>query len=356
MEIIPIKWEEGKIKIIDQTLLPHKVVYLELNSYERIVEAVKRMEIRGAPLIGVAAAFGLAMATLKNNFKNKYDLKEEIKKAKKIIKDARPTAVNLIWALNRIEKKFFEIYKKNNIEAIKYELFCEAERILNEDIKNNEKIGENGVEIFRKRSNVLTHCNTGALATAGFGTALGVIKCAHKKGLIKKVYVDETRPLFQGARLTTWELKNENIPHVLITDNSAGYIMSKGMVDLVIVGADRITSNGDVANKIGTYMLAVCAKENRIPFYVAAPLSTVDMSLKEGKDIIIEERDEEEVFKIGNLMIAPKGTKALNYAFDITPYKYISGLITEVAFLKRPFRNKLKMLLNRSDKVQKNPS
>ncbi len=342
MEIRPIKFEKGKLKIIDQTVLPYRLAYLELNSYEKVVEAIKKMQIRGAPLIGITAAFGLALATLKKNLKNKRDLEKEIIKAKKIIKDARPTAVNLVWGLNRIEKRFYEIYEKNSIEEIRNELFYEAERILNSDIENNKKIGENGLQIFNKKSNVLTHCNAGALATGGFGTALGVIKSAYKKGLIKKVYVDETRPLLQGARLTTWELMNEGIPCVLITDNTSGYLMKKGQVDLIIVGADRITSNGDVANKIGTYMLAVCAKENKIPFYVAAPLSTVDMALKDGEDIIIEERSEEEVFKIGKVEIAPKNTRCLNYAFDVTPAKYISGLITEVGLLRKPIKDKLK--------------
>lgn len=308
---------------------------------------IKDMNLRGAPLIGIAAAFALAMV-VKSAGSAGYDkLSKELYKAGEELIKTRPTAVNLKWAVDRM-LKLMETNRERRVESLKDLLIAEAVKIYKEDLENNKLIGKYGSELIREKDTVLTHCNAGALATAGYGTALGVIRAAHAKKKKITVFVDETRPYLQGARLTAFEMAEEKIPHFLITDNMAGYFMSKGKINVVVVGADRITANGDVANKIGTYSLAVLAYANKIPFYVAAPSSTIDFSLKTGEQIPIEMRSEDEVKKIFGKDITCKKTRALHPAFDVTPSKYISAIITEKGVIRAPYDVNLeKVILNK---------
>jgi len=309
-----IEWKNNKLSIIDQTRLPEKLVFIDLYDYRQVVKAIKTMQVRGAPVIGVAAAFGIVLAY------------PRIKEAARTLIASRPTANSIFWAVNRMLK----------VKGGRDELLVEAQKMANEDIQINRAIGRKGRRLIKSGMTILTHCNAGALATVDYGTALGVLRAAWEQGKRFQVLVDETRPLLQGARLTAWELKRLGIPHRLITDSMAGYFMSRGAVDLVIVGADRIAKNLDVANKIGTYSLAVLAKENNIPFYVAAPYSVIDKKVKTGKHIKIEERDPSEVVEIQGRRTAPPGTKAFNPAFDVTPHKYIAGIITEKSVVVEP--------------------
>ena len=327
-DIRPIDVKDHKLYVIDQLKLPQETVWVELSTYREVAKAIKDMIIRGAPLIGIVGAYGFAIGIRQIVEENRS--LNEAEEVLETLKNTRPTAVNLFWALDRMWKKFRK-WTEEGIEGKKLvdALFKEANRIDVEDYHANKAIGGYGQVLLPEKCNVLTHCNTGALATSGWGTALGVIRSAFEMEKDITVYVDETRPYLQGARLTAWELLQEGIPHYLITDNSAGFLMSKGLIDAVIVGADRITANGDVANKIGTYSLAILAEAHDIPFYVAAPTSTFDLNTKSGKDIPIEERDETEVKKCGGCDIAPEGTKALNYSFDITPASKITAIITE---------------------------
>lgn len=326
-DIRPIEVKDQKLIVLNQLKLPHTEEWIELSTYEEVAKAIKDMVIRGAPLIGIVGAYGFAIG-IKNLIEEGKPL-EEAKTVLNILKNTRPTAVNLFWALDRMWKKF-EKWKEEKTEAeLIKALFKEANRIDLEDYHANKSIGGYGQVLIPKKANILTHCNTGALATSGWGTALGVIRSAFEDGKDITVFVDETRPYLQGARLTAWELEQEGIPHYLITDNSAGFLISKGMIDVIIVGADRITANGDVANKIGTYTLSVLAKHHNIPFYVAAPTSTFDLETQSGQDIPIEERNENEVKTCGGYKIAPEKTKALNYSFDITPAENITAIITE---------------------------
>lgn len=318
-----ISWEKTGVRIIDQTLLPDKLVYKIIKTPEEMASAIKTLTIRGAPLIGVAAAYGTALAA-------KTDDKKKIQKAIKLIESTRPTAYNLFSALNRIKKVLSET---NDFSLI----IEEAHKIKSEDEILCRKIGEYGETLIPRNARCMTHCNAGALATAGIGTALAAIYLAKEKNKISRVFVPETRPLLQGARLTAWELSQNDIPVTLLCDSARGYAISNGMVDLCIVGADRITRNGDTANKIGTFPLAVLAKTHNIPFYVAAPSTTIDASIKTGKDIKIELRGEEEVTRIKGVQIAPKKINVLNPAFDVTPAKYITAFITENGILKPPF-------------------
>jgi len=336
-----IEWLGNRIRIIDQTELPHKEVFIELRDYREVANAIKRLRIRGAPDIGVAAAYGFALGAQAIKASSRDDFLTKLRPITKTLASSRPTAVNLFWALERMNETALA---GKNVTAIKKSLIADAKRIDAENDKANRRLSELGVELIKDGFTILTHCNTGSLATAAYGTALGVIKKAHEKGKGVKVYATETRPLLQGARLTTWELLKENIPVTLITDSMAGYFMSKGAINCVIVGADRIAANGDVANKIGTYSLAVLAAENGIPFYVAAPMSTVDFSLSTGTDIPIEERNPEEVTHIQGLRIAPPKVKAANPAFDVTPHCYISAIITEKGIAREPYVEKLKRL------------
>lgn len=329
-----IEWLGDRIKVIDQTRLPHEEVFLELRDYHEVADAIKELRIRGAPDIGVAAAYGFALGAHKIESASKNDFLAELGNVSKTLSSSRPTAVNLFWALERMNRV---AQGDADISSIRSELLAEAQRIEAENDEANRRISEFGAGLIRDGFTILTHCNAGALATAGYGTALGVIKMAHEQGKKVSVYADETRPLLQGARLTTWELLKEDIPVTLITDSMAGYLMSKGQIDCIIVGADRIAANGDVANKIGTYSLAVLARENNIPFYVAAPVSTIDFSLPSGADIPIEERSPDEVTHIHGLRIAPEGVRVANPAFDVTPHRYVSAIITENGVIREPY-------------------
>ncbi len=316
-----IRFEDWKLLLLDQRKLPFNEVFVVCNTMEEVANAIKDMVVRGAPAIGITAAYGFAMG-IKGG--------ENPETVYKTLLNTRPTAVNLKWALDRMMK----ILKDGaDTERLKKE----AEAIHREDIEVNKKMGEFGASLFDKKVSVLTHCNAGALATGDYGTALGVIRSLHKKGLIEKVLVDETRPYLQGARLTAYEMVKESIPHFVITDNTAGLLMAKGEVDAVIVGADRIAKNGDTANKIGTFMLAVLANYHKIPFYIAAPISTFDTSIESGKEIVIEERGRDEVALINGKPVIPENSPVLHYGFDITPGRLITGFITEKGVLKPPF-------------------
>ncbi|HPZ07318.1 MAG TPA: S-methyl-5-thioribose-1-phosphate isomerase, partial [Candidatus Eremiobacteraeota bacterium] len=301
-----IEYIDGKIRLIDQTKLPLVKEWIICEDYLQIAESIKKMHIRGAPAIGVAAAYGMALAAQNFRTQNINDFLKEIEKASMVLRESRPTAVNLFWAVERMVKLANES-EIDCIEEIRKTMLEEAKKIEEEDANICRKIGEIGSEIIPAKATILTHCNAGALATADYGTALGVIRSAHKQGKDIHVFVDETRPYLQGARLTAWELMEEGINISLITDNMAGHFMSRGMIDIILVGADRISSNGDVANKIGTYSVAVLAKENQIPFYSVAPISTFDITLKAGYEIPIEERNPEEVTHIFGIQIAPTG-------------------------------------------------
>jgi methylthioribose-1-phosphate isomerase len=396
--------DDDIVEMIDQRKLPDKVIYLKLKTYKDVIGAIKKMVVRGAPAIGVSAAFGLyigakdiaakmgVLSIGKNSGEDARDYEEFKTKFLKICDEmfmARPTAVNLEWAIKKMKKivtgcddvhtmanqasanlssaghSAKNIHSANspdnktankkakNINNILQKLREESVKIYNEDIEINKKMGRFGASLINSGSTILTHCNAGALATAGYGTALGVIRAAIEDKKKIKVVADETRPFLQGARLTAWELMSDNIPVTLIADNSAGLLMRKGMIDGVIVGADRIASNGDVANKIGTYQVAVLAKENNIPFYVAAPLSTIDLNIKSGEEIPIEERDGKEVSTVFGKKIAPENVDVLNYAFDITPNKYITAIITEEGIAKSPYNKSIAELFGNFKKKER---
>lgn len=338
-----IKWENNYIYLIDQRKLPREKEWLVCRTLEDVIMAIKEMAIRGAPAIGVAAAMGLALGSQSIETKQYRVFRIRFSEMAREMELARPTAINLRWAVEQM-RRLMERMKDNNVEEIKKALKMESQIILERDIEINLKIGQNGLGLIPDKATILTHCNAGALATGGFGTALGVIRAAHEAGKDIHVMVDETRPLLQGLRLTAFELMEDNIPATVIVDSAAGYLMRKKLIDLVITGADRITSNGDVANKVGTYQLAVIAKENHIPFYVAAPFSTFDMNLTKGDQIPIEERDPKEIVSFAGNLIGPEGVNAFNPAFDITPAKYISAIITEKGLLKSPYRNSIRNL------------
>jgi len=341
-----IAWKDNRVVILDQRQLPEEEVYLECFNAPAVAEAIKIMAIRGAPAIGIAAAMGIALGALaidKTDFTPFY---QELSSICETLKETRPTAVNLGWALERM-KRVCEANQEKAVEAVKKLLVGEALAILEEDIETNKRIGEQGKDLVHANDAILTHCNAGALATGGYGTALGVIRRAweDKKGI--KVIATETRPLLQGARLTAWELTREGIPVTLITDNMVAYLMQQGEIDLVIVGADRIACNGDVANKIGTYALAILAKVHGIPFYVAAPLSTFDRGTKTGQEIPIEERDASEVSTLWGRCLAPPGIKVRNPAFDVTPHRYVSAIVTEKGVIQPPFEKRLNQILGK---------
>ena len=338
-----ISWTNDTVVMIDQKALPHEEKYLTCRSYIEVIAAINDMTIRGAPAIGVAAAMGIALGMQNLQVSSEEDLKISFYRICDEFSRTRPTAVNLFWAIGRM-KRCFEENLKSDIDTIKTVLVGEAIKICEEDIAINRRIGMHGGDLIKNGDNILTHCNAGALATAGYGTALGVIRAAREEGKELHVFVDETRPVLQGARLTAWELMLENIPATLITDNMAGFLMKQGKIDLVIVGADRIAANGDVANKIGTYSLAVLAHEHNIPFYVAAPLSTIDIEIRDGDDIPLEERDDEEVLSIRGVRIAPEGMKVCNPAFDVTPNHFITAIITEAGVVASPFEETIRSL------------
>ncbi len=332
-----IFWKDDAVVMIDQKALPHEERHLRFTDYKDVIKAIKDLTIRGAPAIGVAAAMGIALGSLHLAASLKEDFKIAFHEICDQFSQTRPTARNLFWAIDRMKKRFDEAFSAPT-DQIKRILVEEATRICEEDININVRIGINGRSLIQDGDNILTHCNAGALATAGCGTALGVVRAAWEEGKKIHVFVDETRPVLQGARLTAWELIREKIPATLIADNMAGFIMKQGKISKVIVGADRIASNGDVANKIGTYSLAVLAKEHNIPFYVAAPLSTIDMSLQNGDEIPIEERNVEEITTIQGIRVAPEGMHVYNPAFDITPNRYITAIVTEAGIVSPPYQ------------------
>jgi methylthioribose-1-phosphate isomerase len=331
-----VDFKDGVVVLLDQTLLPHEVRYIECEDIESLAEAIENLRVRGAPAIGVAAALGLAVIAVQNSGKKNTEILEALRQGKERLASTRPTAVNLSWALERVMNAA-EGSDNPGEDALK-----EALRIFDENIESDRKIAEYGSKVINDGDVVLTHCNAGSLATGGYGTALGVLKAAYKKGKKITVFVDETRPLFQGARLTAFELVDAGIPVTVIVDGSTGMVMKKHDVTKVVVGADRIASNGDTANKIGTYNLAVLAKEHGIPFYVAAPLSTIDIKLGSGDNIPIEYRSDKEIEFIYGKRVVAGGARVLNPAFDVTPHEYITGIITEQGVLKPPYTESIK--------------
>ena len=337
-QIKAIEWAYGKLRLLDQTRLPLEQTTLELGHYQEVVEAIKEMRVRGAPALGVVAAYAVALAAKGIHAQNQQEFLTLLSDACSEIASARPTAVNIAWAIQRM----LELAKAEpDMSQVRARLLAEANRIQEEDQEINRRLGEVGDELIPEGGAVLTHCNTGALATAGYGTALGVIRAGWEGGKHFQVFATETRPFLQGARLTAWELVQLGIPSTLIVDSSAGLLMRRGEVDCVIVGADRIAANGDVANKIGTYPIAVVARENGIPFYVAAPISTVDLSISSGDAIPIEERSPDEVTQFNGIRTAPEGIEVRNPAFDITPHQYVAAIITENGIVREPYSESL---------------
>lgn len=342
-----VEWTSEGVRMIDQRLLPTEEKYLMLRSYEEVAEAIKKMVVRGAPAIGVSAAFGLALGAKQSVGTSTADLEDDFDYMCEVMGKTRPTAVNLFWAIERMRGALRrEKAGTDNVEEIKEKLVAEALAIFKEDLEANRSIGHYGEPLIPDGATVLTHCNAGALATAGdYGTALGVIRAARDAGKRVAVIADETRPFLQGLRLTAWELAKDEIPVTVITDNMAGHVMKAGKVDCVVVGADRIAANGDAANKIGTYMVAVLAQKNNIPFYVAAPITTLDLSLKSGDEIPIEERDGSEITHIGGQQLGPDGVVVHNPAFDVTPNELIAAIITDRGVARAPYPESLRILV-----------
>jgi len=344
-----IEWTEDGVRMIDQTRLPAEEVYRTCQDYRQVAEAIRSMVIRGAPAIGVAAGMGVALGMKNSTAGTVRELRSEFGTIAETISKTRPTAVNLFWAIERMRRVFESGLEGNAPEAekiarAKERLVEEAQRLLAEDIAVNVALGRHGAALLEDSSTILTHCNAGALATGGYGTALGVIRAAVEAGKKIEVFAGETRPFLQGARLTVWELARDDIPVTLITDSMAGHFMQQGQVQAAIVGADRVAANGDVANKIGTYTLAVLARENGIPFYVAAPLSTIDMTIASGDEIPIEERSAAEVTHLAGVPIAPDRVRARHPAFDVTPHRYITAIITERGIVRQPYTQSLRAL------------
>lgn len=346
MAIATIDWAKGKVKLIDQTKLPEKLVYLYIDNVDDLWEAIKNLRVRGAPALGIAAGLGVILGIKDSRADSFSEFYKELKKAAGYIGTSRPTAVNLFWALRRMEQVCIENRDKS-IAALKKILLREAKDIIREDKIICRSIGRNGAALIKSGDSILTHCNAGGLATADYGTALACFFEAKNQGKRIKIYADETRPLLQGSRLTAWELKQAQIPATLICDSMAGEVMKEGKIDKVVVGADRIAANGDTANKIGTYSVAVLAHSHNIPFYIAAPLSTIDFSISDGNKIPIEQRKPEEITNWFGKQIAPEGIDVYNPAFDVTPAKYIAGIITEKGIAKPPYRESLKRLCDR---------
>ncbi|WP_026841625.1 S-methyl-5-thioribose-1-phosphate isomerase [Citrifermentans bremense] len=344
MSFRTIEWRDNKVIMIDQTRLPAEEVYNEYTDFQGVAQAIRGMVVRGAPAIGIAAAMGVALGAreiIADSFDTFY---RQLENVCDVIGRTRPTAVNLFWGLERMKRVALQ-HKELDLNSIRELLKAEAISIESEDLAICREIGRHGAALVKEGASILTHCNAGGLATAGYGTALGVIRGAHEAGKGIRVFADETRPWLQGARLTAWELMKDSIPVTLISDNMAGWLMKTGQIDFCVVGADRIAANGDTANKIGTYSVAVLAKENRIPFYVAAPISTLDLKLANGDLIPIEERASEEVTQIKGNQIAPEGVKVRNPAFDVTPARYITGIITEKGVVRGDYERELKALV-----------
>jgi methylthioribose-1-phosphate isomerase len=342
-----VEWTNEGVRMLDQRLLPTEETYLMLRSYDEVAEAIKKMVVRGAPAIGISAAMGLALGASQSVGTAVADLEDDFDYMCEVMSKTRPTAVNLFWAIERMRGALQKAKAEGaEVEELKRRLIQEAQAIFDDDIKANRSLGQFGGELIPDGANVLTHCNAGALATAGdYGTALGVIRGAIDAGKRVAVIADETRPYLQGARLTAWELQQDNIPVTLITDNMAGHVMKQGKVDAVVVGADRIAANGDTANKIGTYMVAVLARQHSIPFYVAAPISTIDLNCPTGEEIPIEERDAREVTHIRDQQLAPAGIEVQNPAFDVTPHEMIAAIITDKGVARRPYTESLRRMV-----------
>jgi methylthioribose-1-phosphate isomerase len=342
-----VEWTKDGVRMLDQRVLPEQETYLMLRSYDEVAEAIRKMVIRGAPAIGVAAAMGIALGASQSVGTSVADLEDDLLYICDVMAKTRPTAVNLFWAIERMRATFQRARTNNDVEEVKKILVAEALAIFEEDIAANRAIGKFGGPLIPDGATVLTHCNAGALATAGdYGTALGVIRGARDAGKKIAVIADETRPFLQGLRLTAWELAKDEIPVTVITDNMAGHVMKSGKVDAVVVGADRIAANGDTANKIGTYMVAVLAREHGIPFYVAAPLTTLDLKIKSGEEIPIEERDVKEITHIREHQLAPDGINVHNPAFDVTPNHLIAAIITDKGVARPPYTETLKQLFD----------
>src|ERR1035437_587566 len=338
-----VEWSEAGVVLIDQTKLPTEEVYVTCRTYEEVATAIKDMIVRGAPAIGVTAAMGIALGVRDSKASTLSELRQAFGSICRAMGETRPTAVNLFWAIRRMQRKFEEL-SNMPLAVVKKEMVLEAQRMHMEDIAANQAMGRNGAVLMPAEGGVLTHCNAGALATAGYGTALGVIRAAVESGKKIHVYADETRPFLQGSRLTAWELMKDGIPTTVISDNMAGSMMRQGKIGAVIVGADRIAANGDVANKIGTYTVAILAKEHDIPFYVAAPISTVDLATPDGSKIPIEQRNPREITHIAGKQMVPNGVQIENPAFDVTPAKYVAAIITERGIARAPYTESLKKL------------
>lgn len=342
-----VEWHAGRVRLIDQRLLPAEFHLLELESAAEVAQAIRNMAVRGAPAIGATAAFGLALAAQHSPAADRPSLLADMAAAADLLRAARPTAVNLAWALERVMAR---VQRESEPARMRAVALAEAQRIADEDVEVNRRLGQVGAALLPDSATILHHCNTGALATVDYGTALGVVRAACEQGKRVHVLVDETRPLLQGARLTAWELQQAGIPYTLIADNAAGHFLRSGRVDLVLVGADRVAANGDVANKIGTYKLAVVAKENGVPFYSCVPTSTIDLATPSGDDIPIEERPADEITALTfkGQPIAPPGAPVANPAFDITPHRYITGIITEHGVARPPFEQSLAHLVDQA--------
>ncbi len=338
-----LEWTDSGVRFIDQTKLPMEEVYVTCKTFGEVADVIRTMVVRGAPAIGVAAAMGVALGVQKSKAETVGALKQELDQICDVIGKTRPTAVNLFWAIRRMQDKF-ELLRVRPLPQIKQALVEEAQRMHAEDIAANQAMGRHGATLMPASGGVLTHCNAGALATCGYGTALGVIRAAVEQGKKIHVFADETRPFLQGSRLTAWELMKDGIPTTVISDNMSGAMMKQGKIKAIVVGADRIAANGDVANKIGTYTVAVLAKEHGIPFYVAAPFSTVDMATPDGSGIPIEQRDSKEVTHIAGKQMVPTGVEVENPAFDVTPAKYVTAIVTEKGIARAPYTESLQKL------------
>jgi methylthioribose-1-phosphate isomerase len=358
-----LEWTDQGVRFIDQTKLPTDETYVTCKTHEQVAVVIRNMVVRGAPAIGVAAAMGIALAVKNSEAETAEDLKRDVDQACDVLGKTRPTAVNLFWAIHRMREKFEQLFSLAEIYAqqgvrldgmaqVKHALIEEAKRMHAEDIAANQAMGRHGATLMPSEGGVLTHCNAGALATAGYGTALGVIRAAVEQGKKIHVYADETRPFLQGSRLTAWELMKDGIPTTVISDNMAGAMMRQGKIGAIVVGADRIAANGDVANKIGTYTVAVLAKENGIPFYVAAPISTIDFACPDGSEIPIEQRNAREVTHIAGKQMTPDGVSIENPAFDVTPSKYVAAIITERGIARAPYHESLQSLAGTEAKVE----
>jgi methylthioribose-1-phosphate isomerase len=340
----PVLWRDGAVRLLDQRRLPAEERYLEARDPEGVAEAIRSMAVRGAPLIGIAGAYGVALAALRSRARSRAGLLEDVERAAGLLAAARPTAVNLPWAVGRVVGAVRAALTAG-LEAMRGAAVAEARAIAREDEEACLAIARLGAELVPEGARVLTHCNTGSLATGGCGTAQGVIVAAHRQGKVAHVWVGETRPLLQGARLTAWELRRLGVPMTLVADTAAGSLMARGLVDLVVVGADRIAANGDVANKVGTYQLAVLARHHGIPLYVAAPASTLDPATRRGEDIVIEQRDPEEVLAPLGVRLAPDGVAAANPAFDVTPARLVTAIVTDRGVARPPYRSSIRALL-----------